>query len=95
MRHTLCKPLAPQEHIQTSLLARRLTGLQRLVLWGSELSDHCMWDLEKLTALTELDLSLSGCSSPPVLGTLRVLSMIHCQLDVVGEDRESAWLDRG
>ncbi|GAB4817076.1 hypothetical protein N2152v2_004122 [Parachlorella kessleri] len=73
----------------------RLTGLQQLVLWGSDLSDHCMWDLERLTALTELDISLTKCSAPPVLGTLRVLSMIHCQLDVVGEDRESVWLDKG
>ncbi len=75
--------------------ARRLSSLRRLVLWGSEVSDHCMWDLECLSSLTALDLSLTRCAAPPVLPTLRHLSMIHCQLDVVGEDREALWLDMG
>lgn len=73
----------------------RLSGLQHLVLWGSEVGDQGMRELEHLSQLTVLDLSLTQCSSPPLLPTLRHLSMVHCQLDVVGEDREALWLDMG
>lgn len=73
----------------------RLTNLRRLELWGSEVSDQGMRELEHLSGLTALDLSLTRCASPPLLPMLCHLSMIQCQLDVVGEDREALWMDMG
>lgn len=54
-----------------------------------------MRELEHLSGLTALDLSLTRCASPALLPMLCHLSMIHCQLDVVGKDREALWMDMG
>lgn len=76
-------------------LVCRLTSLQRLELWGSEVTDEGVGELQSLSALTALDLSLTHCHCPPLLIALRALSMIKCSLDVRSEVQEALWLDMG
>lgn len=74
-------------------LGARLPRLQRLVLAGTAVGEDGMRGLEDLQQLTALDVSLTAVHSPPVLTTLRQLSMAHCCLGVAEDSaQEAIWL---
>ena len=74
-------------------LGARLPRLQRLVLAGTAVGEDGMRGLEDLQQLTALDVSLTAVHSPPVLTTLRQLSMAHCCLGAAEDSaQEAIWL---
>jgi hypothetical protein len=74
-------------------LGAGLPHLQRLVLAGAGVGEDGVRGLEDLQQLTALDASLTGVHSPPVLTTLRQLSVAHCCLGLAEDSaQEAIWL---
>eukprot|EP00887_Chlorella_sp_A99_P001005 scaffold5.g1005.t1 len=91
---SLCLGGLPTRDADCVVLAR-MTGLQRLVLWGSDVTDAGVAQLTTLNQLTSLDLSLTQAHAPPPLRSLRHITMIHCELDLQGEEAQERWLAHG
>lgn len=74
-------------------LGKYLPHLQHLVLSSTGVGDEGMRGLEELQHLTSVDVSLTAVRSPPVLTTLRQLSMAHCCLGLdEGSASEAIWV---